>query len=278
MNRQSLEKRFEDLKRTIQSYGRVLVAYSGGIDSAFLLKVSLDVLGRGNVLAFAGVSPTYPRTEREEAQRLAESIGAALVMVDSSEMEDENFLMNSSNRCYYCKTHLFTTAKGIAEREGYPYILEGSNVDDLDDVRPGRRACVEQDIKSPLLEAGLTKDEIRALSEKLGLPTSSKRSQACLSSRIPYGTPISIEVLKQIEASEIIIKNLGIKQVRVRYHGNIARIEVEVTDLARVLDCREEIAAELRKLGFTYVALDIEAYRTGSMNESALQERPVFGT
>jgi pyridinium-3,5-biscarboxylic acid mononucleotide sulfurtransferase len=267
MSPKTTEEKFEDLKIAIRVLGRVLVTYSGGVDSTFLLKVCLDVIGRDNVLAFTGVSPTYPQAEREEAQRLAESMRASLVMNDSSEMDDERFLMNTRDRCYHCKNQLFISAWSVAKRMGYLYVLEGSNVDDMSDFRPGRRACVEQGIKSPLLDAGLTKDEIRSLSGKLGLPTSTKPSQACLSSRIPYGTPISVGALKQIEASEIFIKRLGIDQVRVRYHGSIARIEVEEKDLRQALEYRNEIMQALKAIGFTYVCLDLKGYRTGSMNE-----------
>jgi pyridinium-3,5-biscarboxylic acid mononucleotide sulfurtransferase len=267
MSPKAMQEKYEDLKRSIHAFGRVLVAYSGGVDSTFLIKVCLDVLGRENVLAFTGVSPTYPQSESEEARQLAESMGVSLMMNDSSEMDDENFLMNSRDRCYHCKNHLFTSAWGVAKKMGYPFILEGSNADDMNDFRPGRRACVEQGIKSPLLDAGLTKDEIRELSRQLGLPTSIKPSQACLSSRIPYGTPISLGVLMQIESSERFMKGLGIGQVRVRYHGTMARIEVEEKDLRRVLEYRKEITEELMKIGFTYVCLDLKGYRTGSMNE-----------
>lgn len=275
MGHHPLETKFEDLKQIIRAYGRVLVAYSGGVDSTFLLKVALDVLGKENVLAFSGISPTYSRAESEEAQKLAEFIGANLVMVDSSEMEDENFLMNNRNRCYHCKTHLFKSAWDIAGNGGYPYVLEGSNADDMSDFRPGRKACAEQGVKSPLLEAGLTKDEIREFSKRLGLPTYNKPSQACLSSRIPYGTPVSLEILEQIEVSEMFIKGLGITQVRVRYHGNIARIEVEEKDLSKVLEYKDEIAGELGNR-FTYVCLDLNGYRTGSMNEPAFPEKPAL--
>lgn len=265
-------RKYDDLKRSIGSMKKVAVTFSGGVDSTFLLRVSLDVLGSENVLALTGVSPTYPRSEREEAKDLAADLGARIVMFDSTEMEDENFLANTRERCYYCKTRLFKAVRDIALREGYPLILEGSNVDDLKDFRPGRRACLELDVRSPLLDAGLTKEEIRALSRDLGLKTCDKPAQACLSSRIPYGSAITVGKLEDIERAEAFVKSLGVSQVRVRHHGKTARIEADEKDFPVILECRDRIAAELVRIGFTYVALDLHGYRTGSMNERAAEE------
>jgi len=262
-----LERKYDDLKSRVRSMERVAVTFSGGVDSTLLLKVSIDVLGSGNVLALTAVSPTYPRAEREDAKTLAADMGARLIMFDSTEMEDENFLANTRERCYHCKTSLFKTVRDIAGREGYVFILEGSNADDLKDFRPGRRACLELDVRSPLLDAGLTKEEIRTLSRKLGLKTCEKPAQACLASRIPYGTAITVGRLEDIERAEAFIKGLGIAQVRVRHHGSTARIEVEENDFPLVLDHRNEIAEELMGIGFIYVSLDLHGYRTGSMNE-----------
>jgi uncharacterized protein len=267
MDHQSLDAKFGDLKRAILGFGRVLVAYSGGVDSAFLLKVAVDVLGRGNVLAFTGLSPTYPFSESESAQRLAEALGVARICVDTAEMEDEDFLKNGRDRCYHCKTHLFEAAWTVAKDGGYLYVLEGSNTDDLNDFRPGRRACMEQSVKSPLLDAKLTKVEIRALSDRLGLPTADKPSSACLSSRIPYGTPITVDLLRAIDGAEVLLRALGLIQVRVRHHGDIARIEVMADQIAVVIRHRYEIIESFKRLGFTYVTLDLDGYRTGSMNE-----------
>ena len=266
--RQELQGKYDALQRSIGALKKVLVAFSGGVDSTFLLKTCIDVLGRENVLAFTGLSPTYPHSEKEEAQKVAASMGVRTVTVNSSEMEDENFLMNTPERCYHCKSHLFTSAWEIAREEGCFFVLEGSNVDDLKDFRPGRKACTELDVKSPLLEAGLTKDEIRILSRKLGLATHNKPAQACLSSRIPYGVPITLERLGSIERSEAFLRALGMSQVRVRHHGNIARIEVEEKDFPIILKNRDQIATELERSGFTYITLDLHGYRTGSMNET----------
>lgn len=264
---ETIRRKYEDLRGSIASMGRAAVTFSGGVDSTLLLKVCIDVLGRENVLALTGVSPTYPRAEREEARALAAGMGARLIMFDSTEMEDENFLANGRDRCYHCKTRLFRTVRDIALGEGYSLILEGSNADDLNDFRPGRKACLEQDIASPLLGAGLTKKEIRVLSRELGLTTHDKPAQACLSSRIPYGTAITVRRLQEVEQAEAFIKSLGVSQVRVRHHGNTARIEVGEEDLPLILEERSRIAQELSRIGFTYVALDLRGYRTGSMNE-----------
>ena len=198
---------------------------------------------------------------------MAKSFGIEYEVVRTAEMEDGAFLANTKDRCYHCKFHLFDDALKIAQRRGFTNVLEGSNVDDQGDYRPGRRAIAEKKISSPLLEAGLTKKEIRALSEQLGLPTFDKPSLACLASRIPYGTKINERILRMIERSEEFLTSLGIGQVRVRYHGGVARVEVEGNDFDTVLNHREEIVDALRDIGFIYVTLDLKGYRTGSMNE-----------
>lgn len=259
--------KYEKLKERLRPLERVIVAFSGGVDSTFLLKVATDVLGRDNVLALIGSSPTYPASELEHARSLAGLIGADYLVVETSEMADVNFLRNTLERCYYCKSNLFETAWNVARERGIRHVLEGSNLDDTRDFRPGRKACSEKGIVSPLLAAGLTKSEIRHLSKELGLPTHDKPSMACLSSRIPYGTPIEIDVLRKIEVAEEVIRKAGIRQVRVRYHGAIARIEVAEEEIETVMQNRASIAEALRRLGFLYVALDLSGYRTGSMNE-----------
>jgi uncharacterized protein len=263
----SLETKFKDLKKTIGNFSRVVIAYSGGVDSTLLLKVCVDVLGRENVLALIGVSPTYPKTEIEEAKKLADLIGAPFRTIDTREMENPDFVANSRNRCYYCKLHLFRIACELAGREGYTHVLEGSNLDDEKDYRPGRRAIAEFKVKSPLLDVGLTKKEIRILSKKLGLPTHNKPSYACLSSRIPYGTAITFDLLNRIELSEIFMRRLGLTQVRVRCHNDIARIEVEPQELPEVLKHREQIIRKLKQFGFSYITLDLQGYSSGSMNK-----------
>jgi pyridinium-3,5-biscarboxylic acid mononucleotide sulfurtransferase len=262
-----VDSKLEELKRIIKDLGRVLVAYSGGVDSTFLLKCCVDTLGRENVLALIGVSPSYPAREMEEAKEYAALIGADYVCVETSEMEDANFVRNPRERCYYCKLNLFGKAEEVAKEKGFTYILEGSNLDDMDDFRPGRKACAERGVVSPILAANLTKAEVRELSKSLGLPTHDKPSLACLASRVPYGVAIDVSLLKKIELSEEFLKSLGVKQARVRSHGDMARIEVTDPDFDVVAAHREKIAGRLKEYGFTYVALDLKGYRTGSLNE-----------
>lgn len=263
----SLERKLKNLQKTIGTFSRVVVAYSGGVDSTLLLKVCVDVLGTENVLALIGISPTYPKKEIEEAKKLADLIGAPIRTIDTREMENPDFVENSPSRCYYCKSHLFRIARNLAIREGYTHVLEGSNLDDEKDYRPGRKAIAEFKVKSPLLDVNLTKQEIRILSKRLGLPTHDKPSYACLSSRIPFGTAITFELLNRIELSEMFMQRLGLTQVRVRCHNDIARIEVVPQELPEVLNHREEITRELKQFGFNYITLDLQGYRSGSMNE-----------
>jgi pyridinium-3,5-biscarboxylic acid mononucleotide sulfurtransferase len=258
--------KFEHLKEIIKGLDKVLVSYSGGVDSTFLLKCCVDVLGKKNVLAFIGTSPSYPAREVEEAKKYADLMGAEYVCVETSEMDDANYVRNPRERCYHCKSNLFDIAEKTAKTRGLKHILEGSNLDDMDDFRPGRRACTERNIVSPILMAKLTKAEVRELSKALGLPTHDKPSLACLASRIPYGTAISAPLLKKIELSEEFLKGLGVKQVRVRYHGDMARIEVAGKDFETVMANKERIVKQLKEYGFTYVALDLAGYKTGSMN------------
>ena len=259
-------QKYSRLRAIIKDLQRVVVAFSGGVDSTLLLKVCVDVLGREKVVAFLGLSPTCPEREIVEAQRLSAHIGVECVLAETAEMDDPRFIENNTLRCYFCKTHLFAKAREIAAQRGFSHVVEGANVDDMSDFRPGQRACSEQGVKSPLLEAGLTKAEIRDLSAMLALPTHNKPSFACLSSRVPYGTAIDETILKRIERSEDFIQGLGIRQVRVRYHDNVARIEVPDKDFDAVMAQRDKITEALRHYGFHYVVLDLKGYRTGSMN------------
>ncbi len=261
------DAKYERLKEIVKGLGDAMVAYSGGVDSTLLLKVCADALGPDRVLAFIAASETYPEREVEAACAMAKSLGVQYEVVRTAEMEDGAFLANTKDRCYLCKLHLFDDALKIAQRRGFRNVLEGSNVDDQGDYRPGRRAIAEKKIRSPLLEAGLTKKEIRTISEQLGLPTFNKPSLACLASRIPYGTTINERILRIIERSEEFLAGLGIGQLRVRYHGGVARVEVEENDFDTVLAHKDEIVDALRDFGFIYVTLDLKGYRTGSMNE-----------
>lgn len=262
-----INSKYETLKEIIRPLRKIVVAFSGGVDSTLLLKICVDILGRENVLAFIGTSPVHPERETQDAVNIARQLGVEYVVVSTSEMENANFTSNPRDRCYYCKSGLIDQIRDVARDRGITHIVEGSNLDDERDFRPGSRAVAEKGIISPLRAAGLTKQEIRQLSHALNLPTHDKPSFACLASRIPYGTTITKEILKMIELSEEFLKDLGFKQVRVRYHGAVARIEVDEHTISTIIERRREINKKLKALGFTYVSLDLTGYRTGSLNE-----------
>ncbi len=243
----------------------VAVAYSGGTDSAFLLAVARDVLG-DRVLALTADSASVPRAEIADARAIAGQLGVRHIILASGELDDPAYRANTPDRCYFCKSHYLTTLLDYAHAHGFAALVDGSNVDDLGDYRPGQQAARERGVRSPLQEAGLTKAEIRALARERGLPNWDKPAAACLASRIPYGTPVTAETLAQIERGEAYLRGLGFRQVRVRHHGAVARLEVEAGDLARAVEHREAIVAALREAGFTYVTLDLAGFRSGSMN------------
>ena len=262
----SLEEKLGALKDILSALGGVLVAYSGGTDSTLLLKVAHDTLG-DRAVAVTAVSASMPREEAKEAIRLAKEIGAQHLILESGELDDPDFRANTPDRCYYCKYLRFQSLLEVARERGLQYVIDGCNLGDLGDHRPGMRASRELGVRSPLMEAGLDKAEIRELSQHLGLPTWDKPAEACLASRVPYGTPITRENLQQIEDAERFVRSLGPSQVRVRVHGEVARIEVAPESLPLLLEHRSAIASELHRLGFSYVSADLEGYRTGSMNE-----------
>ncbi|MDP3790019.1 MAG: ATP-dependent sacrificial sulfur transferase LarE [Candidatus Omnitrophota bacterium] len=262
-------RRIIRLQKILKKMKRVVIAFSGGLDSTFLLKVAHDTLGRENVLAVIARSATYPEREYESAMELARKIDSDCVTVYTKETKDKAFLRNPINRCYYCKKELFSCLKNIASGKDFNYVLDGFNHDDKKDLRFGSIAGRELGVRSPLAEAGIGKAEIRVFSKRLGLSTWSKPSLACLASRVPYGDKITGEKLKKIDQAEEMLQKCGFKQVRVRLHGDIARIELLPADIKKFSDenLRRDISCKLRRLGFLYSALDLEGYRTGSMNE-----------
>ncbi len=264
-----LQEKYKLLKDIIKKKESVAIAFSGGVDSTFLLKVSKEVLG-DKVLAVTATSSTYPQRELNEAIKYAESIKAKHIIISSEELEIEGFSRNPKNRCYFCKKELYTKINNVALENGMSSVFDGSNIDDTGDYRPGMQAAKELQVVSPLKEAGLTKNDIRELSKELALPTWNKPSFACLSSRFPYGNEITISKLTMVDKAEQFLLDMGIKQVRVRHHGEIARIEVEPYEREKFFDIEvmDRIGNEFKKIGFTYVTLDMLGYRTGSMNET----------
>lgn len=265
------DHKFKQLKDIIAGLDSAVIAFSGGVDSTFLLQTARDVLGSDRVVALTATSPTYPSHEFEESVKLAAELGVRQVVVDSNELLIPGFADNPPKRCYHCKKELFEICLAKAKELGFTEVLDGSNLDDLSDYRPGRQAAAELKVRSPLLEAGLAKEDIRILSRRSGLSTADKQPFACLASRFPYGTRITAERLQQIDRCETFMRINGFHTFRVRYHGETARIEVALDELPRIIDdeLRKTLLAEFKAAGFTYIALDLQGYRSGSMNEGA---------
>jgi pyridinium-3,5-biscarboxylic acid mononucleotide sulfurtransferase len=261
-----LDDKYERLAALIRGMGRVAVAYSGGIDSTLVLKVAHDTLG-DDAIGLTAVSGSMPHYEQDGAAQVAREIGARVIWVKTHEDEDENYLANPTNRCYFCKTNVYDELIEVARSEGFPVLLDGANADDVGDWRPGRQAAKEHGVRSPLEEAGMTKAEIRDIARALGLSNWDMPSAPCLSSRVPYGTRISAETLGQIGQGEWVLRERGFREVRVRHHGDVARIEVPATEFERLLAMREEIVAELKAAGYTFVALDLSGLKSGSLNQ-----------
>jgi pyridinium-3,5-biscarboxylic acid mononucleotide sulfurtransferase len=264
-----IEERFQSLKGLFQTMGKVVVAYSGGVDSTLLLRVAKDTLGQGSVLAVTALSPLYPQRELAEAKKIAQAMGVDHLLVESNEMEIPGFSKNPPNRCYYCKRELFEKLIKLAEDHEIRFVVEGSTLDDQKDHRPGRVAIQELGIRSPLIEAMFSKVEVRQLSSALGLSTWDKPSFACLASRFPYGEEITPEELGMVDRAEEFLFKLGFKQVRVRHYQSLARIEVFPEEMGRFMEdgLREKVVGYLKEIGYKYVTLDLQGFRSGSMNE-----------
>lgn len=264
----TLDGKQERLQQIVRDLGSVVIAYSGGVDSTLLAKVCHDVLGR-KALAVTARSETYPEHEFHEAKKNAALIGIEHLVIETCELGIEGFANNPPNRCYYCKSELFRKLRTVADERGFKHVADGANVDDTGDFRPGLTAAKELGVRSPLKEAGLTKQDVRELSKALGLPTWDKPSYACMSSRFPYGQTITPEKLSMVAQAEEFLRGLGLRQFRVRHHDTIARIEVLPADLSRLANggLRTEIIRRFKEIGYAYVTLDLEGYRTGSMNE-----------
>jgi uncharacterized protein len=269
-----LSSKYISLRKALEELGRVMVAYSGGVDSTFLLKAAVDTLGAENVLACIGVSASLAKSQYEQAVECAKIIGAQVQEIQVDELSDDNYAANKADRCFHCKSHLYSLLKDIADEKGFNCVICGSNLDDQDDFRPGNRAAKVFGVRSPLMEAGLTKEDIRELSRQMNLPTADVPASPCLASRIIYGLEVTEQRLKQIEQAEDFLRSLGLVEFRVRHHETVARIEVHPDDMGKVTagPNRSKIVEKLKSLGFKYVTVDLQGFRSGSLNVMLTEE------
>ena len=271
----NLEGKYNLLQNTLKTYGKAVVAYSGGVDSTFLLKAVVDALGAENVLACIGISPSLAENQKTQALEMAKTIGARVHQIQLDELDDDAYSANNADRCFHCKSHLYGLLARVAEETKIEAMLCGCNFDDKDDFRPGNRAAKVFGVHSPLMEAGLTKDDIRELSRQLNLATADVPASPCLASRISYGLGITEQRLKQVEEAEDYLRSLGFVEFRVRHHGDIARIEVKPEEIENITTgpIRLQIVEKLKTLGFRYISLDLQGFRSGSLNEALTEQQ-----
>jgi uncharacterized protein len=264
-----LKQKYRSLQKTLAELSKVVIAYSGGVDSTFLLKVAVDTLGPANVLPCIAKGPSLPAAQYRKALSIAKKIGVAVQAIEQTEFDDQQYLANKADRCFYCKSHLFEILTSIAKEKKFNYVICGHNFDDLKNYRPGNLAAKKYGIYSPLIEAKLTKEDIRQLSRQLGLPTADIPASPCLASRIMYGLKITTQKLKQIENAEEFLRKFGLIEFRVRHHNQIARIEVHPQDFEKITTepARSKIIKKLKSLGFKYITIDLQGFRSGAMNE-----------
>lgn len=266
----NIHEKLAHLRSILGEMGKVVIAYSGGVDSAFLLKVATDTLGAQNVKAILAVSPTYPSREYDKALETAAAIGVKVEIIHTKEVDDPKFVNNPVDRCYFCKHELFTKIAEYIESGQYTNMIDGSNMDDLSDHRPGRKALQEKKVRSPLQEAGMTKEDIRICSREMDLPTWNRDALACLSSRFPYGETIDLKKLQMVDAAENFLSDLGFRNIRARHEKNSIRIEISPSQIKMIADdqIRLRIVSKMKELGYKYVSIDLEGYRQGSLNET----------
>ena len=260
----------QSLKSYLEQYESAVVALSGGVDSSLIAKIAFDVFG-SKAIAVISASESLPESERRLAVELCSDIGIPFREIKTTELQDTNYRANDGNRCFVCKSYLYLELRTFANENGYDVVFDGANADDLSDYRPGRQAAEENNIKSPLAELGINKSQVREIAKELQLPNWNKPASACLASRIPYGTEVTRETLAQIEQAEEILRDAGFLQFRVRHHDSVARIEIPPDEFARIVDVRESITMQMKQLGYKFISLDLEGFRSGSMNELLVQ-------